>query len=223
MECSAEMKGELIREILFLEKMKKFRHVVIFFRHRSNCAFNWLRWVPGEGLWIWDQGDVWGKQGVPAYGKGSVENLLHRDNELVVAVTIAWKAILRWLGIFCCFQLSSLTAKIIAIILLSGWCWSQSLIIVIIIITVIAIIQGGRDLMQLLGEHKREKSLSPVRWQTWYLPLFFTQPQPHTWQISVQSWKKPYKVVSSEKGFWIISNRLKSYWEQMLTAVQEVS
>ena len=40
MECSAEMKGELIREILFLEKMKKFRHVVIFFGDRSNCAFN---------------------------------------------------------------------------------------------------------------------------------------------------------------------------------------
>ena len=33
MECSVEMKGELIREILFLEKMKKFRHVVIFLRH----------------------------------------------------------------------------------------------------------------------------------------------------------------------------------------------
>ena len=49
MECSVEMKGELIREILFLEKMKKFRHVVIFFKH-----FNWLHWVPGEGLWIWD-------------------------------------------------------------------------------------------------------------------------------------------------------------------------
>ena len=35
--------------------------------------------------------------------------------------------------------------------------------------------------------------------------------------------EKSYKVVSSEQGFWIISNRLKSYWEQMLTAVQEVS
>ena len=54
MECSVEMKGELIREILFLEKMKNFRHVVIFFWQRSNCAFNWLRRVPGKGFWIWD-------------------------------------------------------------------------------------------------------------------------------------------------------------------------
>ena len=27
-DCSAEMKGELIREILFLEKLKNFKHVV---------------------------------------------------------------------------------------------------------------------------------------------------------------------------------------------------
>ena len=55
-----------------------------------------------------------------------------------------------------------------------------------------------------------------------FVTFFYTTATAYVTNISPVRGKK-HQVVSSEQGFWIISNRLKSYWEQMLTAVQEVS